>query len=190
MAAQLTYKNALNITKQNKQNKTQDALPPGMLLANGRYRLGAPLGSGANATTYRATDTSESGGAAVAVKALSLRGLRDWKQLELFQREASVLSSLSHPSIPRYIDYFESDSASDRAFYIVQAQVPGGRSLGELLSGGGRAPDEAEVLRIATELLGVLKYLGGLRPPVTHRGELCCCGVVFVCFGRWRTCFL
>lgn len=36
----------------------------------------------------------------VALKALSLRGLRDWKQLELFQREAVVLQGLSHPNIP------------------------------------------------------------------------------------------
>jgi serine/threonine protein kinase len=57
----------------------------------------------------------------VALKALSLRGLRDWKQLELFQREAVVLQGLAHPGIPAYIDYFEEDTANDRAFYIVQA---------------------------------------------------------------------
>jgi hypothetical protein len=28
--------------------------------------------------------------------------------------------SLSHPGIPQYIDYFEEDTATDRAFYIVQ----------------------------------------------------------------------
>ena len=33
---------------------------------------------------------------------MSLKGLRDWKQLELFQREAVVLQSLTHPSIPRW----------------------------------------------------------------------------------------
>ena len=38
----------------------------------------------------------------VAIKAMSLKGLRDWKQLELFQREAVVLQSLTHPSIPRW----------------------------------------------------------------------------------------
>ena len=51
---------------------------------------------------------------------MSLRGLRDWKQLELFQREAVVLQGLAHPGIPAYIDYFEEDTATDRAFYIVQ----------------------------------------------------------------------
>ncbi|KIZ02988.1 serine/threonine protein kinase, partial [Monoraphidium neglectum] len=37
-----------------------------------------------------------------------------------------------------------------------------------MLKGGMRA-DDKEVLRIATELLSVLKYLGSLRPPVVHR---------------------
>lgn len=43
----------------------------------------------------------------MALKALSLRGSRDWKAIELFEREARVLSQLEHPSIPNYIDYFE-----------------------------------------------------------------------------------
>jgi hypothetical protein len=31
-----------------------------------------------------------------------------------------AVQSLSHPGIPQYIDYFEEDTATDRAFYIVQ----------------------------------------------------------------------
>jgi serine/threonine protein kinase len=49
----------------------------------------------------------EQEGRRVALKALSLRGSRDWKAIELFEREARVLSQLEHPSIPNYIDYFE-----------------------------------------------------------------------------------
>lgn len=47
--------------------------------------------------------------------------LRDWKQLELFEREAATLQSLSHRGIPRYLRYFEEDTAADRAFFLVQA---------------------------------------------------------------------
>jgi hypothetical protein len=65
----------------------------------------------------------------VALKALSLKALRDWKQLELFQREAKVLQGLSHPGIPRYLEYFEEDTESDRAFYIVQVRREGGGCL-------------------------------------------------------------
>lgn len=60
------------------------------------------------------------GGGLVAVKALSLRSMADWKQLELFEREAAALRSLNHPGIPAYKDYFEVDSDGDRAYYLVQ----------------------------------------------------------------------
>ena len=44
---------------------------------------------------------------AVAIKVISLKQLDNWKQIELFQREAEVLAKLNHPAIPKYIDYFD-----------------------------------------------------------------------------------
>ena len=35
------------------------------------------------------------------VQVLSLRGLRDWKQLELFEREAATLRALDAPGVPK-----------------------------------------------------------------------------------------
>ena len=61
-----------------------------------------------------------SDGREVAVKALSLRDLGDWKQLQLFEREAATLRGLSHPCIPAYLDYFEDDTERDRGFFLVQ----------------------------------------------------------------------
>ena len=58
----------------------------------------------------------------MAVKALSLRSMADWKQLELFEKEADALRSLSHPGIPAYEDYFEVDSDGDRAYFLVQVR--------------------------------------------------------------------
>jgi len=43
-------------------------------------------------------------GRKVAIKSLSFSGMKDWKQLELFQREARTLASLDHPGIPRCAD--------------------------------------------------------------------------------------
>ena len=62
-----------------------------------------------------------SDGTVVAVKALSLRRMTDWKQLELFEREAKTLKSLDHPGIPKYIDYLSEDTEKDRGFFLVQA---------------------------------------------------------------------
>ena len=57
-------------------------------------------------------------GTSVAVKALSLRRMTNWKQLELFEREAKTLKSLDHPGIPKYIDYLSEDTKRDRGFFL------------------------------------------------------------------------
>jgi serine/threonine protein kinase len=130
-----------------------------------RYQLAELLGSGGSGSTYRATRISD--GAEVAIKILSLRHLNDWKQLELFEREAQVLSQLSHPQIPQYLEYFHVDTPSNRAFYIVQQLAPG-KPLTGWVNGGWRGT-EAEVRDIASQLLTILQYLHQQSPPLIHR---------------------
>ena len=60
-------------------------------------------------------------GKLVAVKALSLQSMSDWKQLDLFQREANTLKQLQHPGIPTYVADFEDDTEKDRGYFLVQA---------------------------------------------------------------------
>lgn len=103
----------------------------------------------------------------IALKAMSLRGMKAWKDLELFEREARVLQSLKHPGIAEYIDSFEVDTDRDRTFYIAQ-KVASGKSIADLVKSGWRVGEE-EVKRIALEVLGVLEYLEKLRPSVVHR---------------------
>ena len=85
-----------------------EAQPQGALI-QARYTILDVLGQGGSGLTYRAEDTVT--GRSVALKELSLKGLSDWKKLELFEREALVLKSLDHPAIPQYIDYFQVDTA-------------------------------------------------------------------------------
>ncbi|KAG6557583.1 hypothetical protein Mapa_000859 [Marchantia paleacea] len=129
-----------------------------------KYKIISVLGQGGVCTTYEAEIED---GSTVALKAISLKFMKGWKDLELFEREARVLKSLRHPGIPEYIDYFEVDTETDRAFYIAQ-KVAKGRSLAEAVQNGSRMTEE-DVVRIAFEVLEVLKYLGNLRPPVFHR---------------------
>jgi len=63
-----------------------------------RFRIDGVLGSGAFGVTYAGVELATD--RPVAVKRLDLRGLRDWKGLQLFEREALVLRRLSHPQIP------------------------------------------------------------------------------------------
>jgi eukaryotic-like serine/threonine-protein kinase len=130
-----------------------------------RYRILDTLGQGGIGITYSAEDLQN--GQHVALKTLSLRRMTDWKALELFEREARILASLNHPSIPRYLDYFQVDAPEDRSFYLVQQLAPG-RSLAALIEGGWH-PDEAKVQQLAIQILEILVYLQGLTPPVIHR---------------------
>ncbi len=139
-------------------------LENGLVLHN-RYEILHLLGQGGNGTTYAARDRQTQ--QTVALKALSLRGLKDWKQLDLFEREAKVLKNLNHPGIPRYVDGFQIQTDQDQVFYLVQ-ELAEGQSLAVLVESGWHA-DEGEVQRIALELLEILVYLHSLKPPIVHR---------------------
>src|SRR5688572_11725898 len=67
-------------------------------LRDGRYAIAGTLGSGGQGTTYDAVDKKQ--GRPVAIKRFSVRGAASWKDVELAEREATVLESLSHPSLP------------------------------------------------------------------------------------------
>lgn len=137
---------------------------PGDLLKD-RYQIINLLGQGGIASTYAADDLNI--GKPVAIKILSLRQLKDWKALELFEREGKVLGQLNHPGIPKYLDYFQLDIEGDRRFYIVQEIAPG-QSLQDWVESGWR-PTELELREIAKQLLEILTYLHQLTPPVVHR---------------------
>jgi serine/threonine protein kinase len=134
-------------------------------IVRNRYQIIDVLGKGGVGITYGAIDlqTQER----VAIKAVSLKQLDDWKQIELLEREAKVLAQLNHSAIPKYLDYFQVDSDRNRFFYIVQQLAPG-KSLFQLVESGWRTT-EAEVKKIAKQILDIFIYLHSLQPPVIHR---------------------
>ncbi len=129
------------------------------------YQVQTEIGKGANAITYRAHSLQTN--QEVAIKVISLRQVRDWKIIELFEREAKVLASLNHPKIPKYINYLTIDTTTDRFFVIIQ-ELAIGQSLQDLYEQGWR-PDEQEIKHIAMQLMEILAYLHNLNPPVIHR---------------------
>ncbi|WP_254173933.1 serine/threonine protein kinase [Planktothrix pseudagardhii] len=130
-----------------------------------RYRIVTALGEGGMGITYEAEDLSNY--QRVAVKSVSLRQSKDWKILELFEREAKVLAYLNHPGIPKYLDYFHLDTDEDREFYLIRELVSG-ESLNAWLEKGWHST-EAEIKQIAVEILEILIYLHQLNPPIIHR---------------------
>ncbi|MGK7895824.1 MAG: serine/threonine protein kinase, partial [Xenococcus sp. (in: cyanobacteria)] len=134
-------------------------------IINQRYCINSILGKGSVGITYGATDTKSN--QQVAIKAISLKQLDDWKQVELLQREALVLTNLEHSGIPKYLDYFDIESEKDKVFYLVQELIVG-QSLFQLIESGWHAT-ELEVKQIAEQILSILDYLHSLKPPVIHR---------------------
>ena len=130
-----------------------------------KYRIVCTLGRGGIGTTYEAEDLQTY--QRVALKVVSLQQTQDWKVLELFEREARVLQNLDHPAIPKYLDYFYTDTENDRKFYLVQQRVEG-RELARWVEDGWR-PNEQMARAIAHQILEVLIYLHELLPPVVHR---------------------
>ena len=103
----------------------------------------------------------------VIIKLLTFGSDFEWQDLKLFAREAEILQELSHPAIPRYLDYFELNLPELKGFALVQTYIPA-RSLSEHLQ-AGRTFSEVEVQQIAKALLEVLIYLHERLPPVIHR---------------------
>ncbi len=92
-------------------------------LINKRYAVDALIGKGGMGQTYRATDSSS--GKEVALKILNFSKLKNWKELELFEREIEVLKSIKNPLIPNYIDHFETDIGGQTELVLVQEYVRG-----------------------------------------------------------------
>jgi tRNA A-37 threonylcarbamoyl transferase component Bud32 len=130
-------------------------------LRAGRYRVVRVLGEGGQATTFEAVDARTK--RAVAVKRFRIRGAKSWKEVELAEREARVLASLEHPSIPRYVDHFEEGGD----LFLVTEKIEG-ESLASLRK-RGVAFGERDVVRLLRDADAALAYLHGRAPPIIHR---------------------
>src|SRR6476469_6483494 len=130
-----------------------------------RYEVYRQLGKQTGRQTLLARDlqTHE----LVVIKQLFLGSDFEWQDLKLFEREAETLKALSHPAIPRYLDYLEIDEPDSKGFALVQTYVEG-KNLEEHLR-SGRTFSESEVKELAKSLLEILIYLHQQDPPVIHR---------------------
>ncbi|HET7293762.1 MAG TPA: serine/threonine-protein kinase, partial [Vicinamibacteria bacterium] len=137
----------------------------GRRVVAGRYELHEVLGEGGFAVSHRALDRRT--GQACVVKEVLYRKIEDPKVLDLLEREARVLAHLSHPRIPRFVEYFAERLDGETRLYLVQEYVAG-RSLAQWAR-DGRHFDEREVIRIGLQVGRILEHLHGLRPPIIHR---------------------
>jgi tRNA A-37 threonylcarbamoyl transferase component Bud32 len=134
---------------------------PVRTLRGGRYAIIGVLGAGSQAETLDAVD--KQGGRAVAIKHFQVRGAKSWKDVELAEREARVLSTLSHPNLPVYVEHFEEDGA----LYLVMEKIEG-ETLASLRKRQAML-SSADIARFLADADGVLAYLHSRVPPIIHR---------------------
>jgi eukaryotic-like serine/threonine-protein kinase len=136
-----------------------------MDLLNNRFQVEKILGKKSGRQTLLAKDlqTQEQ----VVIKLLTFGEDFEWDDLKLFEREAETLKSLDHPSIPKYLDYFELEPTSGKGFALVQSYIEAS-SLDQHLK-SGRSFTEGEVKQLAKALLEILDYLHHRQPAVIHR---------------------
>jgi serine/threonine protein kinase len=142
-----------------------EALTEGHLL-DGRYRVKKVLGAGGMGRVYLSNDTRLAN-RPVAVKEMVVGdGVREKKAIEDFTREANVLARLSHPGIPTLIDHF----AENSRHYLVMEFVAGGdlQQVLDRLGAKGKVGED-KVLRWARQMLDVLDFLHGQKPPIIYR---------------------
>ncbi len=82
----------------------------------------------------------------------------NWQQYEAHQREIELLKYLDHPSIPRYLDDFETETG----FSLVEEYI----NTGSLEPPRHFTP--TEIKQIAQEVLKILVYLQDKKPPIFH----------------------
>ncbi|MCF2971585.1 serine/threonine protein kinase [Synechococcus sp. Nb3U1] len=137
----------------------------GPTLWNQRYQPERQLSKRSGRQTWLAQDLTRS--EPVILKFLFFGPDFDWADLNLFQREAQILQTLSHPAIPQYRDHFEITLEGGRGLALVQTYIEA-PSLQEWIDQGQHFT-EPEVRTLAKALLGILTYLHRLHPPVIHR---------------------
>lgn len=134
-------------------------LSPGQVL-NNRYRIVSLLGQGGFGAVYRAWDINLE-----RPRALKENLDTSPEAQRQFKREAQILSDLTHPNLPKVIDYF---IIQGQGQYLVMEFVEG-QDLEAMLEGAGGPLPEEQVLPWIVGVCQALSYLHAQNPPVIHR---------------------
>jgi outer membrane protein assembly factor BamB/tRNA A-37 threonylcarbamoyl transferase component Bud32 len=157
-----------SLSDSNTQRKPSEHLQPGVVLVN-RYSIQSVVGIGGMGAVYCARDLHfPNVFKKVAVKEM-INLARDPvihdTIVRNFEREANILATLNHPSIPRIYDYFSQD---DRSYLIIEFVE--GQDLEAILNDAQDFLPEIQVINWAIELCDVLSYLHNNKPePIIFR---------------------
>ncbi|HQR40526.1 MAG TPA: protein kinase [Blastocatellia bacterium] len=140
-------------------------LEPGTLL-NDRYYIVKRIGGGGMGSVYQARDKRLADRLCAVKEMIEMfadEGQRA-KAVEDFTREAQLLASLEHRSIPTIFDYF----IENGRYYLVMKYISGGDLAEQMRKRGGKV-DELTVTRWGVQASDVLHYIHNQDPPIIYR---------------------
>ncbi len=143
-------------------------LSEGMQLQN-RYRILGVIGVGGMGAVYKAQDLRFANVLRLCAVKEMVNTATDPQVQEMivrnFEREASILATLSHPAVPQVYDYFTEGSRS----YLVIEFIPG-QDLEALLADTEGFFRETRVVDWGVQICEVLSYLHNHKPrPIIFR---------------------
>ncbi len=157
-----------SLSEQDLPRKPTDHLQPGLILVS-RYSIQSVVGVGGMGAVYSARDLHFPN----VVKKVAVKEMINIARdpvihdtiVRNFEREANILATLNHPSIPRIYDYFSQD---DRSYLIIEFIE--GQDLEAILAETQDFLTELQVVNWAIELCDVLSYLHNNKPePIIFR---------------------
>ena len=141
-------------------------LEPGTLL-NDRYYIVKRIGGGGMGSVYQARDKRLADRLCAVKEMIEMFADENQraKAVEDFTREAQLLASLEHRSIPTIFDYF----IESGRYYLVMKYISGGDCLARLRNAPAGRLDELTVADWGMQAADVLEYLHNQRPPIIYR---------------------
>jgi serine/threonine-protein kinase len=132
------------------------------------YQILKSLGQGGMGTTYLAYDRrtilrAQLSSNLLVLKEMNANLIAIPKARELFEREARILQSITHPSIPQYYEFFEDNKRQYLAMELVH-----GQNLEQLIYKTGPVTEKQAIIWML-QVCEILHYLHSLTPPIIHR---------------------
>ena len=130
-----------------------------------KYTFVRQLGKGSQGCVYEAVRNLDH--QRVAIKVLNINSIQNWKEYDLFWREAETLKALNISGVATFYEAIEClDTAAPHA-YLVQQCIQG-RSLSDMIHSGYRFNVQT-VFKLALQLIDIIEQLQRHDPPVIHR---------------------
>lgn len=147
---------------ENGSGKPRQQLTSGATLVN-RYSIQDVIGVGGMGSVYRARDLHFPN----VVKLVAVKEMINMAPdplvrqtiVQNFEREANLLATLNHPSIPRIYDYFSHD---DRSYLVLE--FIHGKDLETVINDANGFLPEDQIISWAIQLCDVLAYLHSQKP--------------------------